>query len=92
MSAPRVISTLIVTANGADGDAIERLAEEHAGFDPERRVIRANLAGAIAPAIEDNCAAAVVIVDRKGEICGTLDRRKASVEAWLEDAFLRASH
>ena len=75
--------TLVVTASGSDGQEIARLVQLHVAFDPERRRV-------IHAAVDRESDTAIVIIDRTGRICGSLDRLQALVEAWIEDAFLRA--
>jgi len=73
-----------------DGDlapTITTLATEHAAFDPvRRRVVVQNGRTVMAPA-----GVAALLFASDGTICDKLDHSRATSEAWIEDAFVRAS-
>jgi hypothetical protein len=66
---------------------IAALAAEHAAFDPShRRVLLQNAQPVAAPPT-----AAALLFDLDGRLCDILDETRAMNEAWIEDAFVRAS-
>lgn len=78
----RRVTTFVIPRSGIHG-AVKSLAVEHASFDPEhRRVIEiATVCGE----------AAAVVLRADGNLFTILDRVRALDEAWIEDAFIRAS-
>lgn len=86
-SAGRV--TFVILADGALGDRIARLADDHAAYDRRRRRI---LHIPLAPRLKVVGNAAALILDGGGNVWGYLDEARATAEAWIEDAFLRASN
>lgn len=76
------LTTFVIPRSKVQG-AVSTLAIEHAAFDSEhRRVIE----------IAEMCGdAAAVLLRADGTICTILDEIRALNEAWIEDAFVRAS-
>lgn len=76
------LTTLVIPRSDVQS-TVTALAVEHASFDPQhRRVIE----------IAAVCGEAVVLVLRAdATLCTILNRVRALDEAWIEDAFIRAS-
>jgi hypothetical protein len=89
-------ATFVVLASGQLGRRILQIAGEHAEFDAgRRRVVCDGEAGfPDAASLEGRCAGpaiVAVVLNSRGVVCERLDVVKATTEAWIEDAFLRAS-
>lgn len=94
--ASRTMATFVVLASGSLGRTIARLAAEHAQFDAGRRcVLYAGDAGfpygMRITEWRNGTLIAAVVLDRGGRVCARLDRVRATTEAWIEDAFVRAN-
>jgi hypothetical protein len=92
----RPAATFVVLASGYLGRRIARLAILHAEFDmARRRVICSGDAdfpnAARIDAWRSGTSIAAVVLNDRGEVCQRLDTVSATAEAWIEDAFLRAS-
>lgn len=92
----RATATFVVLTGGQLGSLIARLAEEHAALDPERRRV-ANLGDAAYPS--DNKTAlrpeesdtVALVLRQDGSLSDLLDANRAVSEAWIENAYLRAT-
>lgn len=86
-------TTLVVVAEGELGERIAHLSEEHAELDDQHRRVLCPGDPAY-PAAEVLarwfCGEAAVVLDVHGEPRVFLDEWKATFEAWIEDAFVRA--
>ena len=93
--ASRTAATFVVLASGSLGRTIARLAAEHAQFDAGRRVLYAGDAefpyGMRVTEWRNGTSIAAVVIDRRGQVCARLDWVRATAEAWIEDAFVRAN-
>jgi len=92
----RAAATFVVLASGYLGRRIARLAAEHAQLDADRRRVLCDEDASFPDARRINTwrngtPVAAVVLNRRGEVCDRLDVVRATSEAWIEDAFLRAN-